>query len=223
MASNSSTAARELAFLLKGNFFAGDWVRTDVSKGVTRNRQGTRLCALTEDFLRGLRRALTDECGPAAIDVEKSFGRRWGKLVAKRLEKEWAEFYGTPVAEFPLGIFTGCMVESFGQHGWGKLHLDYSGHVHGLIVAEIEHALMADMVEPSQQPVEAMLAGLLAGMFTHFSGEELDCVQTDCIACGNLSAKFVLGLSARLVDATDWRQQGMSHEEIVRRLVATRA
>lgn len=82
---------------LKGNFFARpDWFRTDVTRGVTRNPLGERVCTLTSDFLLGFRDAMIYECGPAASAVLKSAGKRWGGQFAHRLDKAVKEFYGTP-------------------------------------------------------------------------------------------------------------------------------
>ncbi len=201
---------------LHGNFFArGDYLRTDVVRGVARNRMGTRMVSLTCDFLLGFRRALEDECGPAASTVLASCGRKWGVLLAKRFAKEMGEFYQQPLQEMSLPMLQGCLVEMFSQNGFGKLRLDLDRHDRGLILVEVGNAFMADVVEQADRPVDTLLAGILAGFFSHLSGQNLDCVQTDCQACGADASRFIIALAERMVDVSQWRDEGRSHEDIL--------
>jgi len=209
--------------LMRGNFYAeSTYLHTDPAKGVTRNRLGTRIVALSEDFLNGFRRAITDECGPAAETVFRSIGRRWGVLFAKRFEKEMTEFYGKPLREFMLALFQACLVELFSHHGWGKVSLDLSRHDQGLILVDLQNAIFAGLVKQSNQPVDGMMAGILGGFFSHLSGQELHCVQTACQACGASNSKFIIGLAARLAPVPSWLENGKKHDDIVRELANVR-
>lgn len=210
--------------LMRGNFYAeSTYLHTDPARGVTRNRAGTRIVALTADFLHGFRRAIMDECGPAAETVFRSIGRRWGALFARRFEKEMTEFYGKPLRGFMLALFQACLVELFSHHGWGRVSLDLSRHAQGLILVDLREPIFAGLVKDSDRPVDVLMAGILAGFFSHLSGQELDCVQTACQACGAPSSKFVLGLTARLAPVASWVENGKSHDEIVRELAEVRA
>ncbi|MCS6852883.1 MAG: hypothetical protein NZ700_17120 [Gemmataceae bacterium] len=214
-------SSEDIAF--RGNYFAdGLYARTDIVRGVTRNRLGTRLCALSADFLRGLRRAIEDECGPAADVVFRTCGRKWGMLLARRFEKELADFYGQPLREFTVATFLACLTEMFSQHGWGQLRLDLSYYDQGLLVAELRGAIMADLFPGSDRPVDTLFAGIFAGFFSQLSGEDLDCVQTECTACGADASRFVIGLSQRLTQVETWRANGQSHAQIVAALANVR-
>jgi predicted hydrocarbon binding protein len=218
-----SPEAMDLAgdLLSRGSYYAeGAWVRTDPARGVARSRQGTRMVSLTSDFLLGFRKAIEDECGPAAPLVFKSAGRKWGLLFAKRFEKEMSEFYGKPLREFPLAVFQACFVEMASHHGWGRLSLDLSLHGKGLILVRLDHAVMAELVDTSDAPVDGLLAGILAGIFAHLSGEDLDCVQTACAARGDATSRFVVGLRERLAPVDEWIAQGATHDDVVARLAA---
>lgn len=216
-------AAAPEDMLFRGNPYAeGVYLKTDVPKGVTRNRMGTRIVSLSEDFLRGLRRALGDECGPAADTVLKSCGRRLGGLVAKRVERELSEFYGQPLQEFSTALFLGCLTEMFSQHGWGRLDVDLSRAEEGLLIADLNGAIMAGLVQQADVPVDALMAGLLGGFFAHLTGQDLDCVQTACQACGAATSRFVIGLRQRLANAETWVQDGKTHEDVVAALAEVR-
>jgi predicted hydrocarbon binding protein len=209
---------------LRGNYYSSrEYLSTDVKTGVTRNRAGTRMICLTRDFLLGLRTALVTECGPAADTVFKTCGRTWGGQFARRFEKELSEYYGMSLSDFALGMFQACLAEAFGRHGWGRLTVDFSRHEQGLIVADLEGAVYAELVETADRPVESLTAGILAGVFSHLSGQDLDCVQTACKACGAPSSRFVLGLKARIEPAEAMVAAGKGHDEIVAALAASRA
>jgi len=210
--------------LMRGNYYAeSSYCRTDICKGVTRNRSGTRLIALSQDFLLGFRRAIADECGPAAEVVFKTCGKKWGTMCAQRFEKELGEFYGKPVREFMFTLFHACLEALFNHHGWGKVKVDLSRHEQGLLVVDLEGAVMADLVEQADQPVDTLMAGILAGFFSHLSGQDLDCVQTQCLACGAASSKFIIGLGSRLAPVGAWVNQGKSHADVVNQLANVRA
>ncbi len=205
------------------NYFAeGDYLSTDVRKGVTRNRAGTRMVALTADFLLGLREALEHECGPTADLVLKTCGRTWGKAFAARMERELSDHLGRPVADEPLARFEAALVAMFSHHGWGKVRLDVSKHPQGLLVVAVSNPVMAAVVGPAERPVESLLAGLLAGTFSHFAGETLDCLQTQCRACGHPESLFVVTHPDRLKAVTG-PSDTRSHGDVVADLLTTRA
>ncbi len=209
---------------MTANYYGSrDYARTDVKRGVTRNRGGTRILSLTSDFLIGLRNALVFECGSAADIVMKSAGKRWGRTFAARMSRELEQYYGLPVEELPLAVFQGCLVEAFNVHGLGKLTVDIDLYTKGLIVCIVENPIYAGMVETSGQPADIMLAGILAGMVSHFSGRELDCFQTQCQGLGAPDSRFIITLPERLGMAEAWRNEGKTHAEIVAALAQTHA
>lgn len=210
--------------VVRGNYFAeGKYIKTDVRTGVMRNRAGTRMLALSSDFLLGLISALDNECGPAAVSVFRSCGRTWGKRVAERFAKEMEEYYGMPLADFPLSQFTACLCEMFNHHGWGKLALDFELFANGLIVVTVESPIYADLLGKSDKPADSLLAGVLAGMFTHFAGQPLDCLQTQCQANGHPNSKFILTVPERLKAVSDWPTRGKTHAQILAEVQKTRA
>lgn len=197
------------------NYYSDDYLETDVSRGVTRNRSGTRLIALSRDFLLGLRNALTQECGDAAPVVMKTCGQRWGRVFAQRMDEELSTYYGQSLAEFSVAQFEACLVEAFSRHGWGRITLDYSHFERGLICVELDQAVYADLLGKSDRPADPLMAGFLAGLFSQLTGEDLDGVQTRCAARDGAPGRFVLGLRGRIEAAQEAVDQGKPHEQIV--------
>lgn len=206
----------------RGNYFAErEYLKTDVKRGVTRNRAGTRILTLTSDFLIGLRNALVFETGKAADAVMKTAGKKWGRGFAGRIDKELTAFYGRPVSEFPLALFEASLVMGFSHHGFGKLRLDVSLYDKGLIVAIVDNPIYFGLVESPATPADPLLAGIFAGVFSHFAGRDLDCAQTQCQACGASESRFVITLGSRLGQVEEWIKEGRSHAEILAALAQT--
>jgi uncharacterized protein len=207
-----------------GNYYAeGLYAQTDVRRGVTRTRAGVRLVTLTTDFLVGFRRAITDECGPAADTVFAACGRKWGGFLAKRFEAEMSAFHGRPLSEMSLAKVQALMGDLFSHHGWGPVRLDLTRHEQGLVVVTADEPIFASLSGPSEKPVDSLLAGVLAGFLSTLFGRDLDCVQTACKARGEATSKFVVGLTQRLAGARGWVDAGKAHEEIVAELATVRA
>jgi predicted hydrocarbon binding protein len=207
-----------------GNFYAeGLYCRTDVRRGVTRTRTGARLVALTSDFLIGFRRAIVDECGPAADTVFAACGRKWGGFLARRFEEEMSAFHGRPLRDTSLARVQACLADLFSHHGWGNVRLDLTRHEQGLVVATVDEPIFAALAGASDRPVDSLLAGVLAGFLSGLFAQELDCVQTACKACGEPVSRFVVGLAPRLAGARAWVANGKNHDQVVAELAAVRA
>ena len=103
---------------------------------------------------------------------------------------------------------------AFGHHGWGLLALDYGRHDRGLIVAELRPAPPAG--------ADGLIPGLLAGLFSHFAGRDLDCLTTQRADGEAGVARFVIGLAERLGRVADAAAQGRPNDEIGGELEATR-
>lgn len=209
--------------VVAGNYYAeGLYCETDVSRGVTRTRSGTRICCLTTDFLIGFRRAVIDECGPAADLVFKSCGRKWGGFAARRFDREMTEHYNTPLRDLTMAQFQAALTDMFSHHGWGLVKLDLSRHEQGLVVVTVHDPLFAAFVDKAELPIESLTAGVLAGFFTTVFEQDLDCVQTSCKARGDRESRFLIGLTSRLAGVANMLTSGKTHDQIVKELAAIR-
>jgi len=216
-------APNEPQVRFKGNLFARpDYFTTDVMLGATRTPSGSRVCALTSDFLLGFRDAVIYECGDAYRSVMKNCGRRWGKEFARRFDKEMAGFYQSAVKDLAAGVVHACLADAFAAHGWGTLSIDLSECEVGVLQATISNSVMPALVMESDRPSDHLMCGLLASLFTHFSGTELDAVQTECASCGASASRFLVGSPTRIAALAEWletQEKSPSHEVALNRLL----
>jgi predicted hydrocarbon binding protein len=205
------------ALPVRGNYFAGeDYLSYDVGKGTIRNRSGVRMCALTSDFLLGLQNGIRNECGEAADEILKQTGRRWGQSFAKRLDKELGEWYQCEIQDLPMAQFGACLVEAFLHHGWGRLALDFTQYESGLVIAAVENAPYAGLMQgKSNGPADLMLGGVLAGMFSHWSGNQLDVVQSECPTMGGKLSRFIIADSEKIKAVQHFVREPKAHERIL--------
>lgn len=205
-----------------GNYFAeGAYLEQDLAAGLLRNRAGTRMLALSDDFLLATLNTLQEKLGNDAERVIKSMGRDWGQRAAQQFAVEMELFYGRPLMQMPLATFVACLTEAFRHHGWGAFAFDLSRYPRGLLAVEVSDPIIGGSVQPSNAPVEGLLAAFLGGMFSHFANLELDCLQTECRSRGATVSRFVLTVPERLRSAEPLVADGKPHDEIVAELMKT--
>ncbi|MBY0455804.1 MAG: hypothetical protein K2V38_00545, partial [Gemmataceae bacterium] len=141
----------------------------------------------------------------------------------ERMARELEDFYGTPLTQFTMSLYEACLTQAFSHDGWGKLAFDFSKHDRGLIVVRAKEAIFAGLAAKAKAPVDTLLGAVLAGVLSAVSGQQLDCVQTACQACGAAEGVFVIALADRLAKVADWPTRGKSHDEVVEALEATAA
>jgi predicted hydrocarbon binding protein len=196
-----------------GDYFADDdYVQTDVAAGLTSDRAGTRLVGLPDDFLTALHETLDAECGPTADRILQAAGHDWGRGLAERLTVELAAYRDEPLAATSVARFQADLQSAFRQLGWGVLTLDFTRYDAGILVAEVRHA-------PASGPADALLAGTLAGLLSHFAGLELAAAATP--TTGDLK-RFVIALPERLEHVADALHRRRPHDEIVTALKGVR-
>ena len=80
-----------------GNYFAeGAYLEQDLAAGLLRNRAGTRMLALSDDFLLATLNTLQEKLGNDAERVIKSMGRDWGQRAAQQFAVEMELFLAQP-------------------------------------------------------------------------------------------------------------------------------
>jgi predicted hydrocarbon binding protein len=204
---------------LRTNYFAeGAYLAHDLESGTIRNRAGSRMLVLSDDLLVALVNTLAAEMGDQASNVIAALGKQWGRNAAAEFAEEMELHFGKPLQDLPLALFTASLAESFRHHGWGGIEFMLDRFVQGLVVVDMRDPLLGSVVRPAKEPVELLTAAFLAGMFSQFAGVELDCVQTECRACGSNGSKFVLTIPERFAAARASIVTGKSHDSIVREL-----
>ncbi len=215
-----SAVAGSYVRLMNGYFSRPDFFAADVEKGTIRTPTGTRICALTDDFLIGFRSAVQFECGKATDRVFKTCGKKWGKTFVERFDRELTDHFGVPLSDVSTGLVERCMDEAFRYYGWGKPTIDLSEYDSGLVSVSVTDPVMPAMVGPTDKPADPLFAGFFAAVFSHYAKTDLECVQTDCPTRGADASRFVVGLGERLKPVGGWVTEKLAHAVIVRRLKA---
>ena len=207
---------------LKGNLYSEDYMRFDVDEGVVKNRTGTRLLALNEDFLRGFRKALIEETGEAHHVVFETCGKTFGENLAKRFDKEIFLHYEVEASELPMSMFSLLFKNFWERHGWGVLHIDWEQGFHtGIFEVKVENPAFSNIFGAEEGLNDDVFVGVLGGFFSRFSGQELKAYQTAEQRTGQDSvSQFVMGTADRLNDVPDMVLSQKSHEQILETLRA---
>jgi uncharacterized protein len=203
---------------LTGYFSQPNYFQADPGLGTIRTPTGTRICALTDDFLRGFRSAVQFECGKATDRVFKKCGQRWGLAFIQRFDRELSQHYGVPLRDVSAGIVQKCLDEALRYHGWGKLTIDLTTYDQGVVQLIVHDPVMPEILGRSDKPTDSLMSGFFAAVFSHYAMQELDCQQTDCPSRGADASRFVVGLSERLQQVPNMVADNLSHSSIVRRL-----
>src|SRR5262245_32098849 len=109
----------------RGDYFAEDrYLTADPGAGLLRDPAGTPIVVLPRALLDSLMDVLSAERGPAADRVLAAVGRTWGRSFAERFQRELADYYGAPLAEWPFARLETCIASALDRLGWGQAALD---------------------------------------------------------------------------------------------------
>lgn len=213
---------------LKGNYFNRQYMQLAVKEGVIENPSGTRVIALTEDFLIGFRKALIEETGQAHHAVFETCGKTWGENMAKRLEQEIEKHYECKFYELPMSMFAVLFKAFWSRHSWGELTIDWEeGYANGIFEVHVKNPPFAsifgqvdtaeDLAEMKKEGLfhDDVFTGLIGAFFSKFARRELKCFQTAQTHASEIESAFVVGIPERLQQVRDMVVSGRSHAEIL--------
>jgi predicted hydrocarbon binding protein len=203
------------------NYYAPSaYLQGDLESGLLESRHGDRLLALPEALLRGIYTGLEYETGQAARLVLRNCGRMWGKEFFRRFAQELSDYYQKPLSELEMGLFLQNLKQAWKTHGWGLIDIDWTYKNQGVLVVSIRNSPFAAATPPHfKRPMGFLEAGLLATWFSQLTGQDLGCVQTTSEALGAKSNLFILTAAARLKEGEAWVDSGLSHDQILEKLL----
>ena len=174
--------------------------RFDLREGTVVSSADTRMIYLSSDIVRGIHEALHYEAGDAWHIILKNAGYLWGKRLVSDLEKDMQMSSNLPLPKLPVNHFLQVIERYFSSHGWGKLKIYLDDAVqHGVIHVTMTHSLFASALNHVDARVDAMIEGMLRGIFEIISGKDVDCVE---IVCARQSAspacQFVISGAERI-------------------------
>ena len=198
------------------NYFTSpEFIRLDVRTGVLRNRAGTRMVAISEDFLRGFVIACEHETGPAASLVLRRCGEFFGQRLARRFESELGLFAGVSLRDRNMVEFSILIVDMWHGCGFGHIMIDWSTSQHGFLAVELEESPMKD-IGPSGHMGEDMFVGILGGFLGSFADTAMRCVQSGDARLGDREGTtFIVAIPELVRQVESLRAGGSSHGQIV--------
>ena len=212
------TAERLIHGMELEKLFSIDNILADLREGVVTNKAKGRVCLLSTDLLLGVYNAILEEAGPAWGLLMKTCGQVWGTRLAKKLVRESDIVLGKSYIELPLQEYLLFVSEYFCFHGWGVLDLDVSKtQSRGLVEASLSHSIFAEVIKEKEENemVDHMIAGILASLLSFVAGQELDCVQTQCISQGHSQSRFIVSSIERVEKAVDLVEAGSTHQQVM--------
>jgi len=208
---------------LCGDYFAeAEYLEQDLNTGTIRNRAGSRMLALTDEFLVAMHNGVEDHFGALSDAVLTAIGRDWGRRAAEQFGAEMARHRARAAGELPLSVFAADLAAAFRHHGWGCVAFDFERFSHGILGVDVTNPVVGSAVKHADVQNEPLLAGFLAGMFSQLSGTELDCLQTECGGNGIAASRFLLTVPERVAAVAGLVAERRPHVEILAELEKTR-
>ncbi|MCC5840779.1 MAG: hypothetical protein JJT96_11690 [Opitutales bacterium] len=196
---NTISTEEILTKLNLDGFFGDDALRYDLVDGTVFNPVQTRQIYLSTDLLRGIYLALKEEAGPAWTAILKNCGRIWGSRVVRNLEREFQYVQQMNPGELPVTAFIALIERYFAAHGWGRAEFDMSlAASHGIVSMRLRNSLLCSVIEDEDGPVDSLIAGILQGIFSHYSGQPLDCAEIASSRQGYQACWFVVSHEDRI-------------------------
>lgn len=198
------------------NYFSGpNFLNFDVKAGVLRSRGGTRMIAVSEDFLRGFVAACEHETGPAATIVLRRCGEFFGQRLARRFEAELSAYAGVSLRDRNMAEFDILVRDLWNGSGLGKLTVDWDRGQHGFLPIKLEDSPMQD-IGPSGHTGDDMFGGILGGFFSGFCDADMRSVQTGDLRLGDKEGTTFIIASFEVAKRTEgMRANKLRHSEIV--------
>lgn len=187
--------------------------QAEFALGTATDSVGRSAALWPADLVQCLRETLEEEAGPAWGRVWKACGRDWGKRVMQDLERRCGEVLGCALEDLPLEKFLDFLKEQITAQGWGRLEVDLSdGPERGLIRALLINSVFSDGKGSSAG--DLLLAGMLASVLSHVSGETLDCVRLDG-PTGSPGSRFVVTAADRLAGVEARIEGGEDADKVI--------
>lgn len=202
------------------NFYSHkNGLKIDVRNGVVTNRGGTRLIGVSEDFLRGFVAAIENEVGTATQLILRKCGVVFGRRLAQRFENELSTFAGFATRERPMSEFGVLLKDMWTTYGFGDISIDWTKGSLGIIPIKLEGSPMQD-IGPKGHVADDLFAGILQGLFSHFTDPGVRCIQTGDMRLGHKEGTtFIVAMERLAKSIEQMAEDRLPHSQIVTRIV----
>jgi hypothetical protein len=196
--------------------------RQEPAQGALRRLSGERVTLLTREAVHALHATLVEQFSETAVDVLYRSGYEWGlQEILVRQQRLKAEVGGTDFdfwqmdAKFVLDAWW----MPFAEAGWGHCAFQRLSHPRNLYLIDLRSSLVAATLRPAEEPVCHLYAGLFAGAVSFFDRQERHGAELQCAAVRGDLCRFLVGSGPDIDAAESLRQQGVTTDEILARLV----
>jgi len=215
---NSSEAVvnTEVALTRLGAMQSIDLLSFDLYEGTIIDPADTRVIFLATDILRGIHAALSYEAGDAWRIVLYRCGFLWGKKTLQQFVRQSQGAFGAKFELISVDAFMGNFVASIGANGWGVLSFDLSQLVtNGVMRFELKKSLFSEALEHLRDRVDYLVAGMLAGIFSDLSRQDLACIEITSALTGADASVFLVSAKVRIESLLSGVESGATESELL--------
>lgn len=193
-----------------------DLLSFDLYEGTIVDPADTRVIFLATDILRGIHAALAYEAGDAWKIVLYRCGFLWGQKTLQQFVRQSQGAFGTKFELISVDAFMGNFVAFIGANGWGVMSFDLTQLVtHGFMRFELKKSLFSEALEHLRDRVDYLVAGMLAGIFSDLSRQDLSCIEITSALTGADASVFVVSASARIEALRNLVESGATERELL--------
>jgi uncharacterized protein len=200
------------------HYAADQFLQFDATAAAVTNVYGQRLLRVTDNFIRALTRALTDELGARAGEAMYAIGKRWGEADMKAFVPRVEQEYGCAFDKLGMGVMLETWWWPLRAAGWGVWRHDFSHSRIGLVFVDLHHSVAAQSAGKTGKPACHLYAGLYSAVFGFLAHRELACTELECVAKGDAQCRFLIAAPRRIEVALSLRESGATIDQIVRKI-----
>mgnify|MGYP000036763345 CR=1 FL=1 len=199
-----------------GAMLSIDLLSFDLYEGTIIDPADTRIIFLATDILRGIHAALAYEAGDAWRIVLYRCGFLWGQKTLQQFVRQSQGAFGTKFEFISADAFLSNFVAAIAANGWGVLSFDLSKLVsNGVLRFELRKSLFSEALEHLRDRVDYLVAGMLAGIFSDLSRQDLSCVEITSELTGASASVFLVSARARIESIQASVESGATERELL--------
>jgi predicted hydrocarbon binding protein len=218
-----SSSPEQLTSQILQKLFGEQSQSFDMVAGTVLGNTDVRVIYLSSDIIHAIYDVLKYETNEAWSLILKNCGFIWGKRVVGSLESELQASLMLKVGNLNVEDYVALLQAYFANHGWGRMQLSLDdAESHGIVRATLYNGLFTETLKQTDTPVEYMIEGMLQGIFTVISEQDLQCTQVSFNHTGLGSTEFLISASSRINHLKQLEIQGLSLNEALEKLRTAR-
>lgn len=194
------------------------FLKSNASAGVIADAFGLRTVVSPIEMIASITDALNREVGDASGEILHKIGAACGIADMRAFMDRAVEEFGAELPKVHMGVALHTWWWPWSQSGWGRAAFDLQRAAQRLVRIDVTDSAIARAQPSARRPACDLLAGIFSGAFGRLSGREVGCVEVSCKAAGGSDCRFLVTTRSRAASAIDWRESGVSADEIELRI-----